>query len=843
MEENIGVFICHCGNNIAGEVDIERVKEAVSSWGVKVYDYIFLCSKPGQELIKKKIEEDDLKRVVIAACSPGHHYHVFRDCIGEKLNPFLWEFVNIREQCSWVHRGEEATKKAIALIRGGVEKAKLLRPIGTTKVPINKNVLVIGGGIAGMQASLELASKGHRVYLVEKEPSIGGKMVKLDKTFPTDDCSMCTISPKLSEVAQNRNIELLTYSEVEEIDGRPGEYRVKIRRKPRYVDSEKCTGCGACTKSSYEKLIVPNGYELVDRIRIHEERCVNCNLCVKICGDLGHGALTKGESSPKYDLLKCVGCFECVKRCPKEAIEIVNVCPVKVPNEFNEGLGARSAIYVPFPQAVPSTHVRDPIHCLRLNGKMPDCQGCLSVCEAQAIVDEDHEEIIELTVGAIVVATGYELRDMSGSEYNVEHPNVITALQLERLLSSEGPTGGEVVRPSDGRRPRSITFIQCVGSRDLRYNPYCSKICCMYALKQARLVKQKYPEIEIRICYMDIRAAGRWYEEYYKSTRELGIDFIRGNVAEVLEDGENLIVKVEDTLEGEVKEIPSELVVLSVSMNPSEGTLEIARMLGLRRGEDGFIDPLHPKIEPVDTVQEGIYIAGTCSGPKPIQESIAEANAAAGRASTFLKDDEMTVALTTGFIDTSVCILCKTCMERCTFDAVRQDDGKLKVEEVSCQSCGKCAVYCPSNAMSLRGLTDEQIEAQIRGILMEDPDSIIAFCCQHCSYNAADLAGLSKRKYSPRVKIIRVPCSGRVSPNHILTAFKYGAKGVMVTGCREGECHYIDGNFSAKERVLKLKELLDLCGIGGDRVEMYNLSSSEAQKWVECVNEFERRCS
>jgi len=668
-------------------------------------------------------------------------------------------------------------------------------------------------------------------------------MVKLDKTFPTDDCSMCTISPKLSEIAQNKNITLLTYSEVDEIEGRPGEYKVRIRKKPRYVDESLCTGCGLCAKSNYKKLIVPEGYELVDRIKIEREKCVNCELCVKLCNEFGYGALQNGDDCPKYDTLKCVGCFECVKKCPKEAIEITNVCPVRVASEFNEGLGARGAIYVPFPQAVPSTHLRDPENCLRLNGKMPECRGCFSVCEANAIVDDDEDEIIELTVGAIVIATGYELRDMSESEYNVEHPNVITALQLERLLSSQGPTGGKVVRPSDGRIPKSITFIQCVGSRDLRYNPYCSKICCMYALKQARLIKQEHPEVEVRICYMDIRASGRWYEEYYKSTRELGIDFIRGNVAEVIDDGEDLIVKVEDTLEGEIKELHSELVVLSVSMNPSDGTLEIAKKLGLKSGEDGFIDPLHPKIEPVDTLQEGIYIAGTCSGPKPIQESIAEANATASRVSTFLKDDLMSVPLTTGVIDPSICILCKTCLEICSFDAVREENGELKVEEISCHSCGKCSVYCPSNAMTLRGLTDEQIEAQIRGILAEDPDSIIAFCCQHCSYNAADLAGLSKKKYSSKIKIIRVPCSGRVSINHILVAFKFGARGVMVTGCKEGECHYIDGNLSAKEKILKLKKLLDLCGIGAHRVEMFNMSSSEAQKWVECVNEFERRCS
>ncbi|MFW5914335.1 MAG: 4Fe-4S binding protein, partial [Thermoplasmatota archaeon] len=732
-------------------MDIDRLKGEVSTWpDVYVDDELFLCSEAGQMKIKETIDRESLDRVVVAACSPGHHYQVFKDCIGERINPFLWEFVNIREQCSWVHKGEEATSKALSLIGGGVEKARLLGPIGTTTVPVNTAVMVIGGGIAGMQASLELESRGHQVYLVEKEPSIGGNMVKLDKTFPTDDCSMCTISPKLSDVASRKGIHIMAYSEVQEVAGRPGEYHVRVRRKPRFIDETKCNGCGACSDSAYQDLVVPGGYRLVDRIEVDREKCNNCGACAKVCQKAGWGAMTKGEEVPVYDTRKCVGCFECVEKCPQGAISIVSPCPVRVPSEFDHGLGSRGAVYMPYPQGVPSTRTRDPEHCLRLNGKMPECQGCMAACPADAVVDDQEEWVEEVTVGAIIVATGYQLRDMARTEFNLEHPDVLTGLQLERLLNASGPTGGELRRPSDGRRPRNITFLQCVGSRDLRYSPYCSKICCMYAMKQARLIKQHYPEMEVNICYMDLRAAGRWYEEYYKTVREMGVNFIRGGAAEVLDNGENNIVRVEDTLAQEIRGIESDLVVLSVSMCPSQGTEEMAPLLGVKMGEDRFINPLHPKIEPVDTPIQGVYIAGACSGPKPIQECIAEANAAAGRASTFLRDDEMEVDLVTGEIDPSVCIRCEVCSDACQYDAVHWEGDSLKVEDVSCKACGKCAAMCPTNAMNLRGLTDRQIEAQIRGILSQDPDSVIALCCQHCSYNAADLAGLSKRQYSSR---------------------------------------------------------------------------------------------
>ncbi len=815
------------------------MKERISSWNdVFVDDEIFLCSESGQSRIKRKIEEEDLSKVVVAACSPSHHYKVFKDCIGEKINPFLWEFVNIREQCSWVHKGPEATSKALSLVRGGVEKARHLFPIRTTDVPVNKDILVVGGGITGIQTALELESKGHRVYLLEREPTIGGNMVKLDKTFPTDDCSMCTISPKLSDVASRDGIEIMSYCEIENIEGRPGDYHITIIRKPRYVDEEKCTGCGNCAQSSESGLVANREKGLVDRISLDEGECINCGVCVKVCQKQGFRAMKEGEEHPLYETEECTGCFECVEKCPEDALEIINPCPVRVSNEFDQGLSSRSAIYLPFPQAVPSVYVRNVDSCLKLTGEMPECRGCETVCPAGAVID-DAQTVEEITAGAIVVATGHQERDMKGTEYNLEHPDVVTGLQLERMLSAFGPTEGVVRRPNDGKRPETITFVQCVGSRDARYNDYCSKICCMYAMKQARLIKQEDPDIEVNICYMDMRAGGRWYEEYYRRVREMGINFIRGNVSDVLDNGSNNIVRVEDTLEGEVRELVSELVVLSTSMNPSQGTGDIKQLLGLRTGEDRFLDPSHPKIEPVDTTQEGIYIAGTCSGPKPIQESITDANAAASRASTFLVNDQIEVELITGRIDTDICIQCDTCFEDCNYEAVFREEDKIVVDEVSCKSCGKCSADCPTTAMTLQGLTDDQIESQVRGILKEGRGSIIAFCCAHCSYNAADLAGLSKKYYSARVRIVRLPCTGRVSMNHILTALDEGAAGVMVAGCLEDECHYLDGNFSAREKVEKVKGMLDLLGIGGDRVEMFNMSSSMASKWCESVRDFE----
>ncbi|MBU6996672.1 MAG: hydrogenase iron-sulfur subunit [Theionarchaea archaeon] len=842
----IGVFLCDCGTNIAGNMDMEYLKkELAKEDNLIVHESIFLCSQLGQDLIKETIEKEKLDRVVICSCSPKHHGDIFKECIGEKMNPYLWEMANIREQCSWAtDNKEEATQKALALIKGAIEASRTLQEIGQAKVPVIKDVMVIGGGIAGMHAALEVADKGFHVHLVEQNPNIGGNMCKLDRTFPTDDCSMCTISPILNETAMHKNIDILTMTDVEDVSGHPGEYIVTVRSRPRYVDFTTCTGCGDCAKTDLvmEKPKL-DGPLWLDRIKIHEDLCNGCGACAKLCAKQNDPpALTQKEKDaiPEYDTHKCVGCWVCVEKCPKKAIEITNVCPIVVPSEFNLGLGFRKAIYVPDSQAVPLKYLRDPETCLQLNGTM-DCQGCTTVCKAKAPC-QDTEEVRQLKVGAIVVATGYEQYDLSGTEYNLEHPNVITGLELERLISPSGPTLGELKRPSDGKIPQTVVFIQCAGSRDRRYAEYCSKICCMYATKNARLIKADHPEIDVTICYIDLRAAGRGYEEYFDQAREMGIRYIRGNVSEVLADGDQLLVRTENTLLNEPLLLEADLVVLSTALVPSQGTKHLIETIPLVPGKDGFIAPVHVKIAPVDTATTGIFIAGTAEAPKPIQECITDAGAVASRVATFLKDDQITVDLVTSHINPDICIKCGECNEICNYDAIDTEGDIYEVVDVACHACGMCTTVCPTNAIELRYFSDIQLEKAVDGILEKDRDSVIAYCCSQCGYNAADLAGTAKMRYSPEVKIVRVPCSGRVTIPQMLYPFTKGAKGVMIGACLEGQCHYIDGNIKEKEKVALAKQILDLMGIGGEKLELFNISSAEGAKFVESAEKMVSRC-
>ncbi|MGB9882321.1 MAG: FAD-dependent oxidoreductase [Methanomassiliicoccales archaeon] len=831
----IGLFICHCGTNIAGVVNIESLKEHFSSESTYVLDHLFLCSKAGQEMIINAVKENHLDKVVIAACSPKHHGEIFKECLGQVINPYLWEMVNIREQCAWTTSDQSlATEKAKALIHGAVERVKFHEPIYSIRVPLKRSVAVIGAGIAGIHAALELADKGIDVELIEMQPIIGGNMVRLNRTFPTDDCAMCTISPILNRVMMHRKIRLWTMTDVEEVRGRPGEYHIRLKRRARFVDYDKCTGCGNCSKGDLEvRWPLPAEPYLVDRLRIDPERCTGCGACVKKCGT---AALTQPapKEKPKYDTLKCNGCWDCVRVCRFDAISVINVCPVVVPNEFDLGLGLRKAIYIPNPQSVPLKYLRDPDHCLRLKGLM-DCRGCIEVCGPGAIRDGDVEQVFEITVGAVIVATGYREYDLSGSEYQTEHPNVITGLQLERMLSPAGPTQGKLVKPSDGTAPKSVTFVQCAGSRDTKRREYCSKICCMYAVKNASLIKRDHPEIDVKVCYIDLRASGRGYEEYFDRAREIGVEFIRGNVGEIVPIGHQLVVKCEDTFLGRPREIVSDLVVLSVAMEPSEGTQRIARIASLVTGKDGFIAPVHVKIAPVDTALSGIFVCGTAEAPKPIQECITDAGTAASRTSNFLKEDGLIVDLVTAVIDQARCIRCGKCAEICSYDAIRNDEGKYEVIEIACKACGKCAADCPSNAIDLRFNNDLQLESAAAGIIEYDTDSIIAYACEQCGYNAADLAGAAKYYYSTAIKIVKVPCSGRVSLAQMLLPFEYGAKGVMIAACLDGQCHFIDGNRDAAKRVEVAKRVLDLMGVGGHRLQFFNISSSEGGKFVEAA--------
>ncbi|MEE9474322.1 MAG: CoB--CoM heterodisulfide reductase iron-sulfur subunit A family protein [Candidatus Hydrothermarchaeaceae archaeon] len=647
-EPRVGVYVCHCGINIAGVIDIEEVVK----YAKKLKDVVvakedkYICSDPGQETIKKDILEHKLNRVVIAACSPRMHEPTFRTACQEAgLNPYLLDMANIREHASWVHMNEpeEATQKAKDLVRMSVAKAKLLEPLENPKVSVIKEVLVIGGGIAGIQASLDLAEQGFKVYLVEKTPSIGGVMAQLDKTFPTMDCSACILTPKMVDVSRHPNIELLTYSEVKEVEGYIGNFQVKVEVKPRFVKADACTGCGLC----------------------------------------------------------------------------VDACPIEVPNEFDLGLGTRKAVYVPFPQAVPLIYTIDDENCV-------GCGMCDNTCDADAIEFDQEAKTVTLNVGTIIVATGFKVFDARRKEeygYGV-YDNVITGLEFERLINASGPTGGKLLRPSDGKEPKSIGFVQCVGSRDKTVgNPYCSRVCCMYAIKHARLYKEKYPDSEIYIFYIDIRAFGKGYEEFYQSAQEdYGVKFIRGRPGKIEEDSKtkNLIANVEDTLLGKNLEVELDLVVLSVGMEPPADADELQKLLRISRGADGFFMEAHPKLRPVDTLTGGLFLAGTVQGPKDIPDTVVQGSAAASRAAIPMAAGEVEVEPIVASIDTDQCIGCKICERVCDFGAIEVVERKARVNDVLCKGCGGCAGACPTGAMQIMHFNDDQIMAMICAAFEEE---------------------------------------------------------------------------------------------------------------------------
>ncbi len=649
----IGVFVCHCGINIAQNVDVKALTEYASHLNgvVVAKEYKYMCSDVGATLIKDTIKEFSLDGLVIASCSPRMHEHTFRRVANDGgVNPYRVEISNIREQCSWAHNNrEQATEKAKYLVRSAVSKALTLEPLKPSTLKVIPEALVIGAGIAGIQTSLDLANDGFKVHLVERDPSIGGHMAQLDKTFPTLDCSSCILTPKMMEVANHENIELLSYAEIASIEGSIGNYTVKIKKKPRYVDVDKCTGCGDCATAC----------RLKDRIV----------------------------------------------------------------SEFNQGMGKRGAAYMPFPQAVPLKYVIDEKKCLYLTkGKCGDEPLCKKACAQNAIAFDQKEEIIERKVGAIVVATGYDVMDPTlVYEYGYDQsPDVITTLELERLISSSGPTKGEILRPSNQQKPKSVTFILCVGSRDETQCTWCCRIGCMTALKQVYLLREKLGEdVEINVCYNDLRSFGKGYEEFYRKVRGLHTNMFRGHPSEVRTMKDDLKIDIFDTTTSKLFEIKTDMVVLVPAMMPRTDATEFARLLHLTLSGDGFFLEAHPKLRPVDTFVNGIFIAGCCQAPKDIQDTVAQAGAAASRAATILSQDELEIDPLIAMVDEDACTGCGICVEICPYEARTLNERKriAEVNDALCTGCGGCIAACPSNASIHKNFTKKQLLNMVDDIM------------------------------------------------------------------------------------------------------------------------------
>ena len=659
--QRIGVFICWCGSNIAATVDVEKVAEVIKSEQGVVYsaNYQYMCSENGQQLIKNAIKEHNLTGIVVGACSPRMHEATFRKAAeAAGLNPYMVEIANIREHCSWIHKDkDEATEKAIVLVRTAIAKVKLNAPLTAGESPVVKRALVIGGGIAGIQAALDIADAGFEVDIVEKNATIGGRMAQLDKTFPTLDCSACILTPKMVDCAQHEKIDILSYSEVEDVKGFVGNFNVKIRRKARYVDETKCTGC-------------------------------------KIC----------------------------MEKCPSK----------KGLNEFNMNLDNRPAIYIPFAQAIPNVAVIDPTQCIKM--KTGKCGICQKFCGVGAIDYEQKDTFIERQYGAIVVATGFKpiaLDNFNEFGY-ADNADVITSLELERLMNAAGPTGGTLLRPSDKTHPKVVTFIQCVGSRDTSGcgKPYCSKICCMYTAKHAMLIREKYPDTEVHVFYIDVRTPGKNYDEFYRrAVEQYGVDYIKGMVGKVYNENGKLMVQGANLIDNEQITIESDLVVLATAIEPEPSVRKVATLLTASIDTNNFLTEGHAKLRPVESPTAGVYLAGVCQGPKDIPETVSQASACAAKVIGLLVKDKLKTNPCVATPNETMCNGCSQCANVCAYGAITYVDkefrlggGKTEVRRVAsvnpavCQGCGACTVTCPSGAMDLKGFSSKQIMSEVEAI-------------------------------------------------------------------------------------------------------------------------------
>jgi heterodisulfide reductase subunit A len=651
-DERVGVFLCHCGTNISDTVamsDLAQHSRALD--GVEaVEESRFLCAESGQRLMQEQIRRHALTRVVVAACSPLMHETTFGDaCRGAGLNPYAMQMANIREHVSWVTPDRtEATYKAKAMVTAAVRRVRLQRPLEINRVPVTRRVLVLGAGIAGLEAALRLADSGIPVVLVEREPVLGGHMAMIDRTFPTLDCSACVLVPRTARVAEHHLITVFTASEVAEVTGHVGSFRIRIRARPRSVDATRCNGCGTCVSS----------------------------------------------------------------------------CPVSdIPSEFDQGLGSRHAIYFPFPQAVPNLPMIDRSRCIHFQSG--DCRSCADACLAGAVDFAQEEEFHELEVGAVVVATGFDLFDPGRApEYGYGRwPDILTSLQFERMCHPLGPTRGKI-ECADGRVPERIAILHCIGSRDARFNRHCSAVCCTAALKFS-LAARWQTGARVFDFYVDMRAADKGCEEFYQRAQEEDVIFVQGKGTEVIRRHGKLLVKAQDSSLGRRVIVPADMVVLAVAMEPREDASRVAQLFGIGCNPGGFFIEKHLKLAPAETVAPGVFLAGACQGPKDIPDSVAQAGSAAAAVLNLLARGAVDLDPTVAAVEESRCGGCGLCVVDCPEHAIELTDrGGRKVavvNDVLCRSCGSCAATCPAGAASQLGYTDEQLLAEVEGLAAKEP--------------------------------------------------------------------------------------------------------------------------
>ncbi|MEM2118312.1 MAG: hydrogenase iron-sulfur subunit [Candidatus Bathyarchaeia archaeon] len=787
MEEvKVGVFLSDCGKQLAEILDFKALTEhvkKVSGVALVVRGNEFWRGE-GLKTIVDAIKSKKINRLVVAETLPKlSEVKIVKAAEEAGLNPYLVEVIDLKDHCAWPHRDtpSEATEKAKAMLSAAIERAKLLEPLEKLEFPAVKSVLVIGGGIAGMQAAEDLADLGFEVHLVEKAPFLGGLAARAGRFFPTDDCAICIQSPASdvkaithtsrkcvyrSGFSEIPNLNILTNSKVVKVEGVPGNYKVTVEKKPRYVDESKCVRCDLCT----------------------------------------------------------------------------TVCPVEVPDEYNAKLKTRKAIYINTPPVHPPVYVIDESAC-----KFQECAKCVEICPTKAVKLNQKTEKLTLNVGGIIVATGFKEYDPSViKEYHYgEYPDVITNLELARMIDGFGPTNGAIIKPSDRKPAKRIVFIQCVGSRDRRWNPWCSSICCMISLKNAMLIKSAYPDTDITICYIDIRTTGREHEYYYEKAREMGIKFVKGRPTEISHDpdGNILIVDVEDAILRRFFELEADLVVLATAMVPSEDTKELAEMLGIELDQDGFFKEYNAKLRPTETKIKGIYLCGGATFPKDAPTSSLHAHSAAVKAAKFLSTGKIIKDQRTAFVNEEYCGDCEFCPVICPFNAITlvpkgEDHFVAQVSDLKCEGCGICVGTCPVNAIELRHSRPNQMEAQMNALLSVNGTSkplILAITCSECGHTAVDSSGMAMMQYPANVRVMKVPCTGILQVHQFLQAFKAGAQGVMVVGCKTDGCHYEVGSQKAQKKVDLAKMLLKEYGIDPERLEMFHMVFIEGDKFAEAA--------